>query len=56
LRVEQWFRAGEPPFRSGLAGGKLSFDPRRSLLKQWVDLSGPSLVALRIHSLLQRPP
>jgi hypothetical protein len=56
LRIEQWFRAGEPPFRSGLAGGKLSFDPRRSLLKQWVDLSGPSLVALRIHSLLQQPP
>ncbi len=54
LRVEQWFRAGEPPFRSGLAGGKLSFDPRRSVLKQWLDLSGPSLVALRIHSRLSR--
>jgi hypothetical protein len=55
LRVEQWFRAGEPPFRSGLAGGKVSFDPHRSLLKQWIDLSGPSLVALRIRSLLHRP-
>jgi hypothetical protein len=52
LRVEQWFRAGDPPFQSGLAGGKVSFDPQRSLLKQWVDLSGPSLVALRIRSLL----
>jgi hypothetical protein len=48
LRVEQWFTA-EAPFRDRLSGGRLAFEPGRSLLKQWVDLAGPSLVALRIH-------
>jgi len=27
---------------------------RRSILKQWLDVSGPSLVALRIHSALSQ--
>jgi len=48
LRVEQWFTSAAP-FETALCGGPISFDPRRSLLKQWIDLSGPSLVALRIH-------
>jgi hypothetical protein len=48
LRVEQWFTSAAP-FETSLAGGPISFDSRRSLLKQWIDLSGPSLVALRIH-------
>src|SRR5207237_2259256 len=48
LRVEQWFTS-PAPFETSLSGGQISFDPRRSLLKQWIDLSGPSLVALRIH-------
>ena len=38
---------------AGLAGGNLSFDGRRSLLKQWVDVSGPSLVALRVREALR---
>ena len=56
LRVEQWFSGGEgpSPFRSGLCGGKLAFDARRSMLKQWLDVSGPSLVALRIREGLAR--
>ena len=56
LRVEQWFSGGDgpSPFRSGLSGGKLAFDARRSMLKQWLDVSGPSLVALRIHQGLLR--
>ena len=29
------------------------FSRSRSLLKQWVDVSGPSLVALRIRAALQ---
>jgi len=52
LRVEQWF-TGPTPFETALSGGPISFDPARSLLKQWIDLSGPSLVALRIHGDLQ---
>jgi len=55
LRVEQWFSAPGSPFRSGLAGGKLAFDGRRSILKQWLDVSGPSLAALRIHAALSPP-
>jgi hypothetical protein len=55
LRVEQWFRAQGSPFRSNLAGGKLAFDARRPLLKQWLDISGPSLVALRIREALTEP-
>ena len=51
LRVEQWFTASAP-FHSRLLAGKLAFDPRRALLKQWLDVSGPSLVALRIHDAL----
>jgi hypothetical protein len=54
LRVEQWF-SGRPdasPFQTRLSGGNLSFDGRRSVLKQWVDVSGPSLVALRIRQAL----
>jgi hypothetical protein len=53
LRMEQWFSASSSPFEAGLAGGNLSFDGRRSLLKQWVDVSGPSLVALRVRQALQ---
>jgi hypothetical protein len=55
LRVEQWF-SGRPdtsPFQTRLAGGNLAFDGRRSVLKQWLDVSGPSLVALRIRHALQ---
>ena len=55
LRVEQWF-SGRPdasPFQTLLAGGNLAFDGRRSVLKQWLDVSGPSLVALRIRHALQ---
>ncbi|MFL5312351.1 MAG: hypothetical protein ACJ79H_18105 [Myxococcales bacterium] len=52
LRVEQWFSVPESPFRTGLAGGRLAYDGRRSVLKQWLDVSGPSLVALRIHAAL----
>ena len=52
LRVEQWFTS-PAPFETSLSGGPISFDPARSLLKQWIDLSGPSLVALRIHGDLQ---
>jgi hypothetical protein len=55
LRVEQWFRAQGSPFRTRLSGGKLAFDPRRPLLKQWLDVSGPSLVALRIREALTEP-
>ncbi len=54
LRVAQWFGGEASPFESRLAGGKIAFDPRRSLLKQWLDVSGPSLVALRIHAALAR--
>ncbi len=55
LRVEQWFSGGAEasPFQTLLAGGNLAFDGRRSLLKQWLDVSGPSLVALRIRHALQ---
>ena len=55
LRVEQWF-SGRPdasPFQTALAGGNLAFDGHRSLLKQWLDVSGPSLIALRIRQALQ---
>jgi len=54
LRVEQWFSgpAGASPFQGALAGGNLAFDSRRSILKQWLDVSGPSLVALRIRRAL----
>lgn len=55
LRMEQWFSASASPFEAGMAGGNLSFDGRRSLLKQWVDVSGPSLVALRVRQALQPP-
>jgi hypothetical protein len=48
LRVEQWFSA-PAPFETRLAGGNLAFDARGSFLKQWIDVSGPSLVALRIQ-------
>ena len=54
LRVEQWF-SGRPdasPFQTALAGGNLAFDGHRSVLKQWLDVSGPSLVALRIRQAL----
>jgi len=54
LRVEQWFSVPGSPFRMGLAGGKVAFDGRRSVLKQWLDVSGPSLVALRIHAALSK--
>ena len=56
LRVEQWFSGGADapsPFQTLLAGGNLAFDGRRSVLKQWLDVSGPSLVALRIRQALQ---
>lgn len=54
LRMEQWFSgpAGASPFQTRLAGGNLSFDVRRSVLKQWIDVSGPSLVALRVRDAL----
>ncbi len=54
IRVEQWFSApsGASPFRTSLAGGNLAFDGRRSILKQWLDVSGPSLAALRIRQAL----
>jgi hypothetical protein len=55
LRVEQWF-SGAPstsPFHTGLLGGNVAFDARRPMLKQWVDVSGPSLVALRIRAALR---
>jgi len=58
LRVEQWF-SGRPdasPFQTALAGGNLAFDGHRSVLKQWLDVSGPSLVALRIRQALQPRP
>ena len=54
LRVEQWFSVPGSPFRTGLAGGRLAFDGRRSVLKQWLDVSGPSLVAVRIHAALSQ--
>ena len=55
LRVEQWFSGPKDtsPFQTLLAGGNLAFDGRRSVLKQWLDVSGPSLVALRIREALQ---
>jgi len=52
LRVEQWFSLPGSPFRTGLAGGGLAFDGQRSVLKQWLDVSGPSLAALRIRAAL----
>jgi len=55
LRVEQWF-SGRPdasPFQTALAGGNLAFDGHRSVLKQWLDVSGPSLIALLIRQALQ---
>jgi len=58
LRVEQWF-SGPPstsPFQTGLLGGNLAFDARRPVLKQWIDVSGPSLVALRIWQRLTVQP
>ena len=51
LRVEQWFSA-PAPFETRLAGGKAAFDAQRSLLRQWLDACGPSLVSLRIHDAL----
>src|SRR5205085_9666154 len=53
LRMEQWFTAGPGAFRTGLAGGALAFDGRRSVVKQWLDVSGASLVALRIRAALR---
>jgi len=55
LRIEQWFSSGADasPFQTLLAGGNLAFDGRRSVLKQWLDVSGPSLVALRIRQSLR---
>ncbi|HEY2029903.1 MAG TPA: hypothetical protein VGH20_11920 [Myxococcales bacterium] len=55
LRVEQWFHGQGSPFRGRLAAGRLAFDPKRPLLKQWLDVSGPSLVALRIRDALTEP-
>jgi hypothetical protein len=54
LRVEQWFTEGGAgsPFDAQLAGSKLAFDPRRSVLEQWLDVSGASLFALRVHDAL----
>ena len=52
LRMEQWFGAGADAFAGGLAGGPIGFDGTRSVLKQWLDVSGASLIALRIHSAL----
>ncbi|HUJ26280.1 MAG TPA: hypothetical protein VLW85_09695, partial [Myxococcales bacterium] len=54
VRVEQWFAADASPFASRLSGGNLAFDPDRSFLKQWLDVCGPSLVALRVHERLAR--
>jgi cell pole-organizing protein PopZ len=34
-------------------GGNVAFDARRPMLKQWIDVSGPSLVALRIRAALR---
>ncbi len=51
LRVEQWF-TGDAPFLTRLSAGRIAYEPGRSLLKQWIDLSGPSLVALRVHEAL----
>ena len=51
LRVEQWFSA-PAPFDTRLAGGKAAFDAQRSILRQWLDVSGPSLASLRIHDAL----
>jgi hypothetical protein len=48
LRSDQWFARG-PPFESGLAGGLLAFAPGRSVLRQWLDLCGPSLFALQLR-------
>jgi hypothetical protein len=53
LRMEQWFGAGPAALEGGLAGGPIGFDPGRSVLKQWLDVSGASLIALRIHSSLR---
>ena len=53
LRMEQWFGAGPAAFDGGLAGGPNGFDASRSVLKQWIDVSGASLIALRIHSALR---
>lgn len=52
LRIEQWF-GGAGGFASALAGGPLGFDAGRSVLKQWIDVSGASLIALRIHAALR---
>lgn len=52
LRVEQWFATDGSPFETHLAGGNLAFDPGSSFLKQWLDVCGPSLMALRIHDRL----
>ncbi|HEX9578283.1 MAG TPA: hypothetical protein VF993_11065 [Myxococcales bacterium] len=52
LRMEQWFST-PAPFETRLEGGNLAFDAQRSFLKQWLDVSGPSLVALRINSALR---
>ncbi|HET7788325.1 MAG TPA: hypothetical protein VFL36_20300 [Myxococcales bacterium] len=51
LRVEQWFTS-DAPFLTRLSAGRIAYEPGRSLLKQWIDLSGPSLVALRVHEAL----
>jgi hypothetical protein len=53
LRMEQWFSM-PAPFETRLEGGNLAYDPHRSFLKQWLDVSGPSLVALRIHGALRQ--
>lgn len=52
VRVDQWFAADSSPFAARLSGGNLMFDPDRSFLKQWLDVCGPSLVALRVHERL----
>jgi len=51
LRVTQWFTT-DAPFLTRLSAGRIAYEPGRSLLKQWIDLSGPSLVALRVHEAL----
>ncbi|MCA1826627.1 MAG: hypothetical protein LC689_06765 [Myxococcales bacterium] len=53
LRMEQWFGAGPGALAAGLAGGPIGFDGGRSVLKQWLDVSGASLIALRIHAALR---
>ena len=48
-----WGPPSTSPFQTGLLGGNVAFDARRPMLKQWIDVSGPSLVALRIRAALR---